>query len=529
MSDIESPVVETEQGKLRGCIKKNFDDEEFYCFLGVKYAKAPLGDFRFQEPQPLEHWTGIRDASQEGEPFIQKDFVAKSIVGSEDALHLNIFTKKPIPDASNLNPVMVWIHGGGYTEGRNSTTLYGPDYLMTENIVLVSINYRLGILGFLCFEDPSLEIYGNAGMKDQVQALKWIKKNIQNFGGNPNNITIFGESAGGSSVHYHMMSSLSEGLFHKAIMQSGTATAFWAEGRTYAQEFMEFIGKGDLTKKEQLNYLRALPIEELFASHYNFTNSLAIKSLKVVGPIVEEPNDGAFLTKSPFENMISGNYKKMPILLGYNSNECMIFSTEAIKHEIPMNESSAAEMISRILNIQLIHQDIVKLDEKIKKVYPNPEDYYLILSDLYFIMAVISTARLHSKTSNEPVFLYRMSLDAELNLFKRILKIDNFKGAAHVDDCGYLFTNYVLPRPKKDTLEDISVRRFVKLWTNFAKYGNPTPEGNDLDIIWKPFEEIHEYFLDIDANLVLGNKPETERIQLWKDIFQGNSRTANLL
>ncbi|XP_057666855.1 esterase B1-like isoform X2 [Diorhabda carinulata] len=424
MSDIEGPVVETEQGKLRGCIRKNFDDEEFYCFLGVKYAKAPLGDLRFQEPQPLEHWTGIRDASQEGEPFIQKDFVAKSIVGSEDALHLNIFTKKPIPDASNLNPVMVWIHGGGYTEGRNSTSLYGPDYLMTENIVLVSINYRLGILGFLCFEDPSLEIYGNAGMKDQVQALKWIKKNIQNFGGNPNNITIFGESAGGSSVHYHMMSSLSEGLFHKAIMQSGTATAFWAEGRTYAQEFMEFIGKGDLTKKEQLNYLRALPIEELFASHYNFTN---------------------------------------------------------------------------------------------------------ILSDLYFIMAVISTARLHSKTSNEPVFLYRMSLDAELNLFKRILKIDNFKGAAHVDDCGYLFTNDVLPRPKKDTLEDISVRRFVKLWTNFAKYGNPTPEGNDLDIIWKPFEEIHEYFLDIDANLVLGNKPETERIQLWKDIFQGNSRTANLL
>ena len=170
---------------------------------------------------------------------------------------INIYTKNVKP--GKAYPVMVWIHGGGYQCGSSKTDLYGPDFLLQKDVIVVSFNYRLAAFGFLSMDDPELNIPGNAGLKDQTFALKWIQKNIANFGGDPNNVTIFGESAGGGSVHSHMLSNVSKGLFNKAIPMSGvTFNKTWSlvPRRNWAQRLAEHLGyDGLVIEKDILEFL----------------------------------------------------------------------------------------------------------------------------------------------------------------------------------------------------------------------------------------------------------------------------------
>ncbi|KAG5861540.1 hypothetical protein JTB14_015720 [Gonioctena quinquepunctata] len=259
-------VVEVSEGKLRGCEKTNYDGELIVAFLGIPYAKPPVGELRFKAPQPPEPWQGIKDATKVGNKCVQIDIesVSHSVSGSEDCLNLNVYTKEIPQGTSLLKPVMVWIHGGAFVLGSNDPKSFGPAFLMTKDIVLVVINYRLGFLGFLSLDDPSLDVPGNAALKDQALALKWVQKNIKHFGGDPNNVTIFGESAGGTSVHYHVLSPHSKGLFHKAICQSGDALIPFCLGEErHAVEFVKSMGKTANTEKEALEILRTLSGEEI--------------------------------------------------------------------------------------------------------------------------------------------------------------------------------------------------------------------------------------------------------------------------
>lgn len=160
-------------------------------------------------------------------------------------------------------PVLVFIHGGAFISGSNGIQLHGPDYLITEDIVLVTINYRLGMLGFLILEDLDLEVPGNAGLKDQALALKWIKNNIENFGGDSNNITVFGVSAGSVSAHYQVLSPVTKGLFHKAIASSGVTLNTWAHGKTNVLDIVRVAGLDAKDEEEALAYLLKLPVEEI--------------------------------------------------------------------------------------------------------------------------------------------------------------------------------------------------------------------------------------------------------------------------
>lgn len=159
---------------------------------------------------------------------------------------------------------MVWIHGGGFISESASPKVYGPQYLMSQDIVLVSINYRLGVLGFLSLEDVTLDVPGNAGLKDQNFALKWVQGNIGCFGGDKNNVTIFGHSAGAASVHFHILSPSSKGLFHKAIMESGVALNPWSWGRSVAMELLVKLDRYAESEKEALDILQSVSCEELY-------------------------------------------------------------------------------------------------------------------------------------------------------------------------------------------------------------------------------------------------------------------------
>ncbi|CAH1284621.1 unnamed protein product [Diabrotica balteata] len=531
--EMDQSIVQTAEGKLRGCIRHTLDGEEFYGFLGIPYIKPALGDLRFKAPQPPEPWIGIRDATKVGSPVFHKETFTKSFLGSEDGVNLNVYTKKPIPQGSKLNPVMVFIHGGGYHEGRNGPDTLGPEYLLTEDVVLVVINYRLGILGFLSLEDPSLQIYGNAGLKDQLAALKWVKRNIKNFGGDPDNVTIFGQSAGAASVEYLVASPAAKGFFHRAIFQSGSVGSFWAPGQRFAKSLLQFLGKGSLSDKEALQYFKSLSARELYDVMDNFTKSIPSRTLGLLGPIEEIPNDTAFITKHPLQHILTGDYNKVPIMMGYTSNEVICLSSEIMADQGKsfVDNFDIEFILNAMVGIEKGSETSKKYIQRIKETYkmPNGEiNKYLVLSDLFFITGTVGCAKHHAATSDKPVYLYRMSLDAGLNIFKRLAKLD-LPGVSHIDDLGYLFKNAAFPSPKNGTIEEISVRRFVKLWTNFAKYGNPTPNESDVGLIWKPLEPKQDYLFDIDRKLSLLTEIEPERMKLWREIYQLNPLTKNLL
>ncbi|KAG8034161.1 hypothetical protein G9C98_001245 [Cotesia typhae] len=269
---MDTLILEVQQGKLCGVKKKNVNGKEFFAFRGIPYAKPPVGERRFKDPEATESWSGIREAKTYASKCAQVDILTLKALGTEDCLYLNVFTPN-----LNCKPVMVWIHGGGFYSGAGDDDFFGPDYLIEKDIVLVTINYRLGILGFLNLDDE--EASGNQGLKDQVMALRWVQQNIGKFGGDPNNVTIFGESAGGASVHYLNLSPLARGLFHKSIIQSGVATNPYAftvhSPKEAAIKISSILGKETTDTQELIKYLRTVDVIELAKAEHK------IKSMKV--------------------------------------------------------------------------------------------------------------------------------------------------------------------------------------------------------------------------------------------------------
>uniref|UniRef100_A0A1B6CKI6 Carboxylic ester hydrolase n=1 Tax=Clastoptera arizonana TaxID=38151 RepID=A0A1B6CKI6_9HEMI len=217
-------IVNTTYGRIAG-ERKLYSlkgDEYFYQFRGIPYAAAPVGNLRFKPPQPMKPWSDIKDAFEFGASCVQCN--TRGPFGSEDCLFINVYTSEMPKNGTNLKPVMFWIYGGSFQTG--SADIYGPEYLIRKDIVLVTFNYRVNVLGFFALGNK--EVSGNYGLKDQLFALKWVQANIANFGGDPSRVTIFGESAGSASVQYQLLSAQSKGLFHQAIVQSGSALDPWA-------------------------------------------------------------------------------------------------------------------------------------------------------------------------------------------------------------------------------------------------------------------------------------------------------------
>lgn len=235
-------------------------------------------------------------------------------------------------------PVMVWLHGGGYSFGSGNTFLYGPDYLVAENVVLVTLNYRLGPLGFLT-AGPSAP--GNQGLKDQLLALKWVRDNIAAFGGDPNQVTVFGESAGGSSVQLLMLSPLSKGLFHRAISESGSALNPWALGESSALRASRLAANlgyiGTNSTDDMLRFLKRLPAMKLIEgapttlTEDDYRNNIGLPFVPVVEGYWNNANrtiytESPLITEKPLELYRKQKFQKnIPYLTGYNTHEAMLF------------------------------------------------------------------------------------------------------------------------------------------------------------------------------------------------------------
>ena len=326
----------TQQGIVQGDMWTSRGGRYFNVFRGIPYAKQPTGARRFRRTESLDEkdsWLGVRVFNIEMQPCYQFSPLIGIFVGSEECLMLNVYS--PNLELEKPLPVMVWIHGGGFVAGEAGSTTHGPQYLMDQDIVLVTFNYRLGILGFLSMETE--DIPGNQGLWDQREALLWVQKNIKHFGGDPKRVTIFGGSAGSMSVNYHLFSTQSKGLFHRAIMQSGTAISPYTKVNNppahYAMRLSRAVG---CSGADVSDCLRNIPVNTLYNNIMMFDEcSLrADIGLTFPGPwvpVVDNYVDKPFIAEAPEDILETGKENKVPTMIGFTKEDGLLFTSRFIK------------------------------------------------------------------------------------------------------------------------------------------------------------------------------------------------------
>lgn len=529
----EDPVVTVKQGQLRGSVDQNVYGGTFLAFRGIPYAKPPTGPLRFKDPLPSEPWTGVKDAKVFGSFCGQQDLFTRVIDGSDDCLYLNVYT--PTTDVSSKRAVMVWIHGGAFICGSGDSTMYGPDYIVRKDVVLVTINYRLGVFGFLNLETD--EAPGNQGLKDQVMALKWVQDNISNFGGDPNNVTIFGESAGAAAVHYLCMSPMSQGLFHKAIAQSGVATNPWAivtkNAQKYATMLAANLGK-DITDPHKLvEFLRTKDALELVVAQQKLLVQMdSFMLVGLFGPTVDSKSSTPFMPKHSLSQ--PGGRIKVPLLLGHNNNEGAFFLSSIMCADLKKIMGKLNANFKDALHPEM--EEMVKLDDvsydEIKRFYfgdkpltmDNRHIYASYLSDMMFIRGILDVAKLQAEEKT-PTYFYKFSFEPRLSLTKQRLGIGDIKGAVHAEELMFLFYPYMLkamgpPLIKLGTKEYSVMEYLTQMWTDFAKTGNPTPMTTNLiSSLWKPIESEESIkCMNIGEKLRMENVKLEDQTCYWNTI-----------
>ncbi|XP_035789875.1 esterase B1-like [Anopheles albimanus] len=532
----EYPVAQTRYGPIRGLKKKASTGVSYYNFQRIPYCKPPVGERRFKDLELPEPWTEPLDCSQQGPSGYQYSKLLNKIIGSEDHLYINVYTKQLNP--TKPLPVLLWIHGGAFMRGSSGTEMYAPDYLIQKDVVLVSFNYRIGAFGFLSLDSKELGIPGNAGLKDQNLAIRWVRDNVANFGGDPANITLFGESAGGCSVHYHMLSNQSSGLFQRAIVISGCALNNWSivPRRNMAERLAKAIGwDGAGGEAGALKVLMGAPAEDII-KHQDLlltANELENRILFAFGPVIEPyVTERTFIPKSPLEMCRAAWSNDLDILIGGNSDEGL-FCLNGIKENpsIMDNLKDFEYLVPLELELVRTSQACKEYGLKLKRFYygdtepsfENRNGYLTLMTDKLFWHGLHRT--IYGRiASSKPAktYVYRFAVDSDTYNHYRIYFCDrNVRGTAHADDLSYIFKNAFSPVPVNDTFEYRTMMTMVELFTNFASTGNPN--GGIAGDIWIPVGgSLGPYnCLNItNDGLSYVELPERQRMELWDSMYR---------
>ncbi|XP_057654109.1 venom carboxylesterase-6-like isoform X1 [Diorhabda carinulata] len=461
-------------GLIRGTVEQTIGNgTKYYRFLGIPYAEPPVGDLRFEPPRQNRKWSGVLNATTDASQCVQGTQSAK---GSEDCLYINVYT----PNLQGNLSVMVWIYGGAFINGNSSYENYPPDFFLDHNVVFVSFNYRLGIFGFLSTGD--LVAPGNAALKDQQLALNWVQENIKYFGGDPKKVTIFGESAGAVAVSYQLQSTRSRGLFRSAIMQSGNTLCLWALNRR-AREIAFNTGK--LLNINTSN--SSVLVEGLKKVNYSTLHQFSLLVATVItlknplagimySPVMEPCHEGAFFCNRSDDLLKNGEYYRVPVIIGVNSNEGVVakdlpalFRLYLIKYDIDYKSLAPTDLTSSSSNKSSAAIDIRFHYFGVFSIALQENAIVKFISDDQFNRPTRRTVLNMAKYS--PVYFYVFS-------YKGLLGdgTEGVKGVGHGEDLGYLFSN---TNNTERTDDQIVRTRLITLWTNFAKYGNPTPRNDN--------------------------------------------------
>ena len=460
-------------------------------FLKIPFAAPPVGALRWRPPQPPLPWDGVLVADHMSQPCAQRDAITTPASDNEDCLYLNVWTPDPAP--SEPRPVMVWFHGGGNTSGSTADLVplgvgglfyNGRTLAETRDVVVVSANYRLNIFGFLAHpalaaEDPGDPYSGNQALLDQRAALEWVRDNIAAFGGDPHNVTIFGESAGSFDVCYHVASPLSRGLFHRAISESGGCTTrqtTLAEAEERTNSLIDAVGCAQAA--DVLACLRALPVSVLLDHSDGFD------------PIV----DGHFLPDQPRTLYDEGNFAHVPYILGSNTDEGTLFllGTPPIETEAEYHDALASQFGDRA--------------DEIAAAYPvadfaDPTDALArVVGDSGLVCPTYDSAR-RAAAGGASVYLYNFDWPVLGNVIP-------FLRATHGAEIAFVFGS--VPAPTAD--DQLVAMTMQGYWSRFALTGDPN--GDDA-LVWPAYTDASDQRINLRPQSTIVSGFRRAQCELW--------------
>ncbi|KAM9359168.1 cholinesterase-like isoform 1-T2 [Symphorus nematophorus] len=521
-------LVNTKHGKVKGTLLSVLGGD-VRAFLGIPYGKPPLGKLRFRAPEPVEAWQGVKDASKFPNTCHQMlDTVFPGFKGaemwnpntpmSEDCLYLNVWSphfNKTHPQRS-LAPVLVWIYGGGFTVGTSSLDLYDGRFLSkSEGAVVVSMNYRLGPLGFLSLPDNK-NIRGNAGLLDQRLALQWVANNIAAFGGDSSKVTLFGESAGSASVGFHLLSPGSQGLFQRAVMQSGSPNAPWAtisqtEAWSRSTKLATLLGcpTSDPAKLEAC--LQMADPGTITLKQYDVLTKPSLLALGFA-PVV----DGDFLPDEVEVLLSTGTLPKKEVLLGLNKDEGTYF----LVYGVPGFDIKSDSLISRNEFLKGVDLSMTNANDVTKEAaifqytdwteennkMKNRDSLGTLVGDQLFVCPVLEFAHRYSQHGGK-TFLYFFDHQSSVNPWPA------WMGVMHGYEIEFVFgmpLNASLGYMKNEVN---MTKKFMKHWVNFAQTGNPGIDG----ATWPVFTPEQQEYVTLNYN-----HPEQKRMMRAKECHLWN-------
>ncbi|KAH8361977.1 hypothetical protein KR200_002647 [Drosophila serrata] len=533
-------------GCLRGTLMPGYQTKDFEAFMGIPFAQPPVGALRLKNPVPADAWEGVLDAATARDGCLQRTYFSEEwdVRGVEDCLYLNVY--RPKEKKEDPLPVMVYIHSGGFFSGTGHPVASGPEYLMdTGEVIMVTINYRLGPFGFLSTGDDSMP--GNFGFKDQRLALQWVQQHIEAFGGDPNSVTIFGHSAGGISAHLHMISPNSKGLFHRAMSLTGTmfipAMKILKDPLDQARQLAQVVGidqAESLSSQDLAQALRdACPIKLL----------KSIDSLKIWDnlphisclPVLEsEGSPDAFLVEDPLKAHLAGRINQVPWLLGVNSRagEGSLFLLRAFedpKRRKDFNEKFL-EHLALVLNlpdgtgVEIVKDILAVYDFQAEMSLNN--DTMLALAEIsgdfnfyYPFYETVSSYAGYANLEKNPMSLYIFEfhgLHSVTKLFSGSSE-DWGVGAAHMDDGLHTIRIPILFEDfPKDSEDALVTKRITSLMVDFAQTGL---FHKDLSCQGPDFEDqkmcSYLHFSDINGKFQedIKNTLNLKAFSIWQKLF----------
>jgi para-nitrobenzyl esterase len=475
-ASVQTSVVHAPAGDVQGLAADGVGD-----FLGIPYAAPPVGDLRWQPPREPAPWSGTLQATKFANTCVQPQRgVFASPSDTEDCLYLNVFTPKTAPDEAAHQPVMVWFHGGGLFSGESSD-YDGGKLARRGNVVVVTLNYRVGALGF--FSHPAINAEGHAfanyGIMDQQLALRWVQRNIAAFGGDPGNVTIFGQSGGGTAVMSNLVSPLSKGLFHRAINQSGTRIAVTppATMSKLGEEFAASAGCTDQSAK----CLRSLSVGQILDHHGG-----------ILGVVPDFPTiDGTVITHTALEAFSQGLFNRVPIMTGLVADEQAYFLPEPNTRMV----LTADQFERYAAAFGAAHT------EKLLAKYPLASYASPSLAEIAMAQGFKAcTARLLDRlwAKYVPVYAYQFDERTAPSYFPAV---SYPMRAYHTAELQYLFPRFRggqgVSHPLTDAQERLS-DLMVDYWTTFARYGTPDHASDHTAPPWPPYAAQKDNVLHLD-------------------------------
>ncbi|XP_026726278.1 uncharacterized protein LOC113492798 [Trichoplusia ni] len=516
--------VRISQGVLRG----RKDPEGPYAFYNIPYATAPIGADRYKAPLPAPVWSQPRDAVDEQvmcyqgkHPLVEQQGLMK-----EDCLIANVFV--PDTDQKNL-PVIVYVHGGAFELGSGNAIKL-KNLVREKNVIVVTFNYRLGVQGFLCLGTEDAP--GNAGLKDQVALLKWVQKNIASFGGDPDNVTILGGSAGSISVSLLMLSKSAEGLFTKVVPESGVSVSSFAtqidpigKAKNYAR-MLNFHDVDDFYALQA--FYKNTPIESLVTGTF-----LDIKNISLIFyPCVERQTDKeAFLTEAPINIIRKGNYKKVPVLVGVSNMEGLLQMLNYERWKNDVNENFS-DFLPADLQFES-EKEKKEIAQKVKEFYFKGKpvgdetvlDYVEYFGDVMFAYPTLRTVRLQVENGHDQIYLYEYSFVDEQT---PVVPHTNVRGADHCAQSMAIFDGVAFVSTDESNLTPEFKRMKATLrdiWYNFAVYGKPVPEGSPLPA-WPATDASGSPYMSLGREIELRNSFLKRSATLWDGLYQKYYRVS---